>query len=415
MRVRSINTIFNRALPYIMMVLFLAVSGGEYFYIMHGKIFVSLFLLLSVCYHCWKFGKIRLNKSFPFFAITILYFLVHYYVIYPVHTVSTFLPRLLLLIGTYFFLSSFQFGQFKKYYLDTVSVMAVISIIIYALVETGFVQPSLIQHNNQKIMMFLCHTVGWSDLFGRLAGIFWEPGAYQIVLNLVLLLYIKELSDFALSKKQIIKLAIVVVAILLTQSTAGYICLALLASYFGIRQMISKGISFKSVALIGCVALGAFYLLTSSVLQDKLAQEGAAGSSYEVRLADNLAMIQMIKEKPLLGFGLDSAAKDQRSYELDNLTSSNGILAILSTYGILYFLFYVVFLFKGLRHHYSRMETVIVFMLFLILNLFEVYWYFPLAYVFFMSSPGGRTLKKRPKQRLKDGKEHIGIKQDISC
>ena len=61
----------------------------------------------------------------------------------------------------------------------------------------------------------------WGE--SRLASIYWEPGQYQVVIYFVLVLFADEWSDSALWKKNLRKFGILILALLMTQSTTAYI------------------------------------------------------------------------------------------------------------------------------------------------------------------------------------------------
>lgn len=366
---------------YFLFVLFLCVSGGQYFYIINGKYFVSLFLVLSFI----KFvrnEKITKGRPLSFLLFASAYSLIHYYFLYPNHVGNTFLPQFMLLLGSYFFLSTLSFEEFKEKYVNCVSIMAIISIVIFLLVEFGFVSTTYVSKSGRGSEMFLFHNMGWNGLFGRLAGIYWEPGAYQIILNMTIILFMKEIINNQLNKKKIKQFIIIIIAMLLTQSTAGYMMFMLLVSYIVLKRNISGRFELKKILFVFICFLGCYYMYNSSTIQDKLAQEDTKGSSYEIRKADNLAMITMFYERPFIGYGLDSHERSMRNMALDNETSSNGIFSLLSTYGLIYFVVYIIFLMRGLGSQFSKVDTFFILCLFLFLNAFEVYWYFPLAFIF---------------------------------
>lgn len=370
---------------YMMIFLLLAISGGQFFYIFNGKYFVSAFFISSIIYHLYQNKRFKYSQSITFLFWSVSYLLIHYFFITPVHVGNTFLPQLLLLIGSYFFYTSFTYERFKRMYLNTVTVMAVVSIALFFVVESGFVTPEYQTKGNSEALMFMFHKMGGEgrSLFGRLAGIYWEPGAYQIILNMGLLLYINELINNKISKSQIRKFIIIIIALLLTQSTAGYMMLGLIGGYWTFRKLLVKGFSIKSIfiTLIGIIVITILY--NSSVVQDKLAQQDKEGTSYEIRRADNIALMIMIYEKPLFGYGQDSVEFERLSNALDNKSSSNGILSLLATLGIIYFYIYLRFLIKGLNRTYLiKRDVILIFVLFLFLNAFEVFWYFPLAFIF---------------------------------
>ena len=82
-------------------------------------------------------------------------------------------------------------------------------------------------------------------------------------------------------------------------------------------------------------------------------------------------MIQMISERPLVGYGIDSEDYDMRSLELNNRTSSNGILALCASFGLPIMFFYIITAFKTLKLKNLHFNSVAACLLFLFFNCFN--------------------------------------------
>lgn len=359
------------------------ISGGAYFYMQKGSIFVPLYFL-SCYFYAKKWGKTLTKRESNFY---LLYYLIwssfSFYIIYPSHSESAnqFYTIALMLIGTYWFFSNITFKQFKIIYLDICSILAFISIIVYALAHMGLAPITTI---NISLFSFF-HCVGWGTISERLFGIYWEPGVYQIVLNVALFIYLNEISNLSLNKKQKIKLSIIIIALLLTQSTAGYLNLAFLVGLimFRSKKFRSNIFMFIMTFLVACSAI--FYLYNSPIVQKKLSQKGTEGTSYEVRLADNVGMLKMTSEKPLTGYGLSSSDYDKRAYELGNATSSNGILAMSAMFGLPFLFVYLYFMTKGVKRIIRGLAANLCLPLIILFHCTEVYFYFPIALIFILN------------------------------
>ena len=169
----------------------------------------------------------------------------------------------------------------------------------------------------------------------------------------------------------------------MTISTAGILWLCLFMAYFAFNRLKSRQISVKAAILIFVLCSGAVAIYYSDMVQDKLQMRtDSSASSMEIRSADNIGLLVLISEKPLWGWGIDSKTKARRNEELNNLTSSNGILAMTSQLGLLFLLFWSYYLIKKMKQFYHGKMITGAFFLFLFLNAFEVYWYFPVALIF---------------------------------
>lgn len=367
---------------YITLLMFL-VSGGAFFYMQKGIIFVPLYFLSSF-YYAKKWGKLyRRNKSNFYLFYYLIWCSFSFYIIYPSHSESAnqFYTIILMLIGTYWFFSNITFKRFKILYLDICTFLAAISIIVYILVHLGIAPITIVK---DSLFSFL-HCVGWIDVSERLFGIYWEPGVYQIVLNVALFMYLNELANLSLNKKQKVKLIIIIITLLLTRSTAGYLNLAILVGLIIFRSNKIRSNIFILIMTSFLACLAIFYLYNSPVVQKKFEQKDKEGTSYEVRLADNIGMLIMTSEKPLIGYGLSSKDYEQRADELGNLTSSNGILAISAMFGLPFLFIYLYFMTKGVKRIIKGFVAYLCLPLIILFHCTEVYFYFPIALIFILN------------------------------
>jgi hypothetical protein len=132
--------------------------------------------------------------------------------------------------------------------------------------------------------------------FIRSQGIFWEPGVLQVFLNL--LLYI-ELNMFTNNR---LKIVLIVIAILLTFSTAGYSIAAYLLIVYGLKHGHIK-LKLKSlVVTVPAVATGVFFLYTNLI--DKLSFDNSISLAY--RLFDLEKSLDIIKNHTFIGLGFST-------------------------------------------------------------------------------------------------------------
>jgi hypothetical protein len=137
----------------------------------------------------------------------------------------------------------------------------------------------------------------------------------------------------------------------------------------------------KYVGIVGLLAVAGMFMLNSDAVQHKMAQKGRDGSSYEIRQADNLAMLTMTMEKPIVGYGLLSNEFRQRGRDLGNLTSSNGLLSISSQMGIPFFVCILIALYSSLKKFFPK-NTFLEELVVLSLHSTEVFFYFPISFFF---------------------------------
>jgi hypothetical protein len=199
-------------------------------------------------------------------------------------------------------------------------------------------------------------------LFCRNQGLFWEPGVLQIFLNL---LFFLEVFIFKNNKKWM--LLIMVIAILTTYSTTGFLILALqLLIYF-------KGIIRKKPFILPIVILlfiPFIYLMQANV-EEKL--YGDRASSSQIRFFDFFQQLLIIKENPITGLGLDDQiyAKSRANYvlnmegiEFNSLEkgSTNSVLFLFAAGGIPFSLFLLYSLYKQniIKNHKKLFFTLMI-------------------------------------------------------
>ena len=150
----------------------------------------------------------------------------------------------------------------------------------------------------------------------RTSGIFWEPGVFQMYLNLAILLEL--MLDNAKNKKRI---AIYISALFLTFSTTGFLAFGwMIATYalFGRdnSRSVTKNIVVFIALIIGSIAAYfiVFYTNLGTSVFGKLFN--MKDGSTMVRLASVLINLEIIRDHPFAGIGMEIMEDEfiQRSY-----------------------------------------------------------------------------------------------------
>jgi len=369
---------------YVGVSLLFLLSGTVFGFMLHAAVFVFLFFIFSIFYFFKK--KYALNqKAFFYYICYILWLSISYFWLGG-HTSSDFkiyIVYLILATGSLLILQSLEYERFKKIYLNIAAFIALTSVILFLLHLYNIIPTTHVYKPGAEkpYMMFAFNCFGWFSSFGRCAGPYWEPGAFQIVLNYALVLFFNEISAFHLTKEEKIKLGIIVIAIIMTQSTAGFFNLIVLVFLVVTNAKVGKRDIIKYAFIIMAAILASCALFFSAPVQKKLSQKGYEGTSYEVRSADNLAMAKMTIEKPIIGYGFLSSEYRSRGMYLGNRTSSNGLLAISSQLGVPFLLGVVLALYCSLKRYYPQ-KTLLVLLLVLMLHTTEVFFYYPIAFIF---------------------------------
>lgn len=373
-------------LDIIAITMMLLMSGTIYFYILHGNIFISLYFLFGVFFYIYK-SKIKVNKTNTTFIIFwILYFIINYFIVNTNHTAGI-IPGVIILmitIGSYCIVSKLKYSVFKCLILRIVALLAFVSIIHFILYEIGLLSPQYIESDDGFFYMSFLHR----HIDGRLSGMYWEPGAYQIILNFTLVLYSRDMANSHTTRNEKYMLYTIILASLLTGSTTSYFVLCILvASYVIItyrNNVITAKFLFRLLFLMFAGIVAIAIMLKSSTVQDKLAQEGYENSSYEIRMNDNLALLQMIEENPLTGWGISTKEYSMRSKQLDNRTASNGPLVFTVYYGIIVTAIFFAVMYKNIKQFHFGLPPLIAFAIIIFMISFENFMMFPLMFTMYL-------------------------------
>ena len=385
----KLNKKSNRILINIALLSIIVASGSQAFFRFHGTITQVGFLLFSILFHN-HFPCHTNRRSLTFVCFYSFYVLVNSCFINGngLGTIEI-LTYVIFAIGAYLIISKIPWNVFVDRLIIIVGYLAIVSIVVFIISELNILTPSIVEYKGVSYYLLFYHVIGWAEPFHRLAGIYWEPGAYQIVLNSTLLVAINFLKTKEKDerRKYYRYLSFIISASLLTLSTTGYVILFLLLSYIVYLKNRYTKLSYKSfisliISLI-LLVITSYGVFMSEPIQKKINQfESGGTNSAMIRQADNLALIQMISEKPLFGYGLKTAEFSKRSEQLDNLTSSNGNLFFASIFGIP---FYLLILFRCYQRS-KEMGDPPIFntILFVAINMGECFLYYPFIFIFLL-------------------------------
>ncbi len=211
----------------------------------------------------------------------------------------------LIFVGEVFFLmslcSAISFKKFQRIFIETIYIITIISLICFVFVV---IFPTVrlpfemhIERLNWTGTFYYTLGFGWGRSF-RNAGIFGEGGVFQIFLNMALFFLIH--SDDELKRKKI-KIVVLVIGVLTTVSSIGYIALVLV-----LMSLLVKNESQKARYYILCfLAIACIVIIDSSIglLTEKIInQQGSFGSRYD----DTLVSLLVANDHPLFGHGISN-------------------------------------------------------------------------------------------------------------
>lgn len=363
----------------------IAVTANPFFYetihpIIIGTIFYG--------YHFFKKGNVFSEKIiFVFLFVTLIFLSQTFYA--QIFRLQTFGGLILRLSLAYFVLGIIK-NNFYILMSEFVYFFAKISLILYFLFFLFPALPPFLINNVTEYLQapfsteFRPHIIifdfsSWSMNrflnFGLNSGFYWEPGAHAIFLIYALTINFHFQKTFFTNKNLIL-----ILTILTTFSTTGYICLLILILYI---ILFSQNRGFKFFAFLFVLPLFFYFSFTlinnANFLGSKLIssyneidEDENRGSRFQSFKLD----FDVWKENPFFGKDqLLSKSGDQLDFSID-LHRNNGLGILLSTYGIFAFVLYLFAVFKGLlifqKKYIHNKNFTYLFYLFFLLTMFAM-------------------------------------------
>lgn len=190
----------------------------------------------------------------------------------------------------------------------------------------------------------------------RNSGMFWEPGAFAGYL-LIALFFVVIMKSVSLKKWQVFLL---IVALLSTQSTTGFIVGIVLLIYWLYDRDLFKGVIVRvlvfPVAAVFLIVIANFAFSEISFLGKKIEGQienvSVGGHRNEINRFGNLIYdINFIEQRPLIGWGATPQTRYFFDPELEELISGqgNGLTGFTVKFGLIGILVYFFYLFRGVQ------------------------------------------------------------------
>lgn len=345
------------------LILFFAIlaSGGNL--LIPRELLALVILLISILYFRPFSGRVKTRNLliYGWLALVIILTFVRFQPIDVVQNVT----RLINFVIALVLLRIYTQAGRDKLFDDLRTLITPMSYQAIATVLLAFITPEIftfIEAESQSFYSFLgvlnYHVQNYSSTFVRPDGFFWEPGVFQIYLNILLFILFVQHAPVR-------TIAVVLAATLVTQSTTGILIATAQVFYFSIIPLFLRGKTYrKLIIFITVLALSpVFYSFTKDNLNEKLT--GASVGSSAARLYDFQSGVLVLQEHPLLGIGFNPNLYVDISVRLNPDTSmlnataqksgrfnTNGLLIALYSLGLPLGLMYIVALmFQGFVPH----------------------------------------------------------------
>lgn len=312
-----------------------------------ASIFVLLFLLLFYSLSCYIHGE-----TITITGIYSLYILLAYYVATRIDYRQF-----------WFIMDHFM------YYLAIYSLF----IILVAYIAPSIIAMFPVTTNSAGLEiynMIFCGIakVEMSTRTIRVDSIFWEPGVYQVYLNLFIAYQL-----FIADRPNLKKVVVYSLCVLFTFSTAGYIVLIFSLFLFSLftNNVYVKKYRGIIISMLGLILLLSFF---SSLIMDKVFSKITEEDNYSAvaRYSSIVSNFYLAVENPLFGVGMGDmkeilGAKTLEIFGLYQDSNTNGVLYPLAAYGFPFGLMYILGLYRFASLYATRRHTSILFFVFLFL------------------------------------------------
>ena len=380
------NTKVKLANYYLPIFLFILSSGSAVGNVYPNFIYPLYFFCVLLCMILYPNSiRFKFNNIIIAVVFTAIYLLNYWYFQCDSPSLNSYVGNLLLLYGTFFLSAQMSFEVFKMKFSTLMFLIAIYSLIMYVLGLTIHLEQYATVQNSMPILGIY----NYKDIvMARSSGIFWEPGVYQIFLNLAVL-FIIDVDHFKFTPKNTLQLAILAVSILTTRSTTGYVTFTCLIIYFIFRFFSSRKLAIKLLLIAPLVAaLGGLVVMIvySPTVYNKLF---VANPSTSIRLNDLTQSPQIIMESPLLGFGSGTYTEQYQNAIHGTIYSSVGIFLSAIRYGCIYMFLYICRIAVFIRTEFGKVKLLAAFLI-VVFSFTEGMFEFALMFMFlflFQSEP----------------------------
>lgn len=266
--------------------------------------------------------------------------------------------------------------RFRITYMKVMYFISIVSFIGVFLSMTGY-YPGIPVNENKYLTLFF-HNIHNTNTFStRNSGMFWEPGAFQGYLIMVPLMFIDNLS--LLWKRYKKQCVILIIALLSTFSTTGYIAFAMVLMYYVTMKLRNK---FARVILVPVLLFSLLYAYSNldflGAKIDKHIERATSGNITVDRLGSAILDWHYIQKHPLIGNGLADITRYEDHMMYKELIGgfSNGFTDVVAKFGIVFIIAYFILLYRSLP--FKKMDRLFVCVMIILLLQGEYFMDYPL-------------------------------------
>jgi hypothetical protein len=356
--------------PEILLMYFLLLISGNPYFVKHYDLIVALSFVVPVYYVYHNSYKAVSYKTIFIFVFLLGYEMMHAAIYQLDYSKTIFKLTLVLLLA--FSVVHILRDRFIKVLTDTMCIIAILSFIftflcyvpginryLYNLAIDLFpIERDFKDYVSPTLLVYTFHPQYFEGAYSyaRNAGIFWESGAFAVFLNLTL--YLRYLTKRIVKIRDLFdaKSTLLIVAVVSTTSTMGFLALMVLLSFFTLKLKTNLKYVFLALVLV------MFYVTFINVeyLGEKVAVQLDESKDRNNRFGAALMDWEEIKKRPLLGASRRIAVIFKTQQRSDATRRPNGLTNFLRDYGLVYFSFYFYLVYRSFKqifysyHHYTR-------------------------------------------------------------
>ena len=292
-RIRPTNT------QYIVVFLFLCVSGNPIF--IYGSEWSSIIMAIAMLAICIAHRTFLFSKDLCLWIGGFLFLMTMQYLILPQVSIPANINFLFKLYLAFLVVGYLQ-SSMRYTYLRVMYWLALISLLFFSIQIV--IGPVGVNFDRYKTL-FLYNTIPTGSGLSRNSGMFWEPGAFQGYIMIVPLLYINNIKYLWNNYRK--ECVVLIITLISTQSTTGYIAFAILLAYILITSDLPFATKYTLLLTVTLFIIGLFSYL--SFLGDKISEEYAAtmklkeGELSWSRMGSFYLDYQNIIKHPIIGNG----------------------------------------------------------------------------------------------------------------
>jgi len=329
-------------------------------YLLIGFFFLLAFILIPNIKN-FKTEKIILLYSLGLIAIILLNLETNY------RSLFVLISRLLIAIIIIHLIS---FERFSKIFINIILVLSIISWVALFIIHfdiqsplPSFTSVHYIEEVQGRILRNFIFFGVDTELIKynilRTSSIWWEPGAFQLFVNLAVIF---SLINNTLTFK---RYAIFLITILTAMSTTGLLAFSILSLIFFKKYLNLKNNAILYLVPFFVVILGSIFI--APIIIEKL---NTSHLSFLSRYHDVVISIHMFADNFLLGYGYGTTVEkaipygeDLIGYELyhsSRPSAADGITGFIAQVGILGFVFMYPFLFPRYCNHLRLSDSLLI-------------------------------------------------------